>query len=301
MLKIIVSVVFALVFNSLYAKAPRLLYLESPNYIGGAGMFHNFNIVLGCLDLYDRNDHIALTVDFKEQGLYYEPDYGANWWNYYFYPINYPQRIDQTKKPLLKRLKDEEKAEIGNAVHFYIKRDRAHALITKYIQVKEEYLEEVEAFYEEHLKGSFIIGVHYRGTDKWLEATRVSYEEVIAKVEGILLDHENAKIFLATDELSFLEKMKDLFDNNLYYIEAQRLDGHPIHYGSDKPFLMGKEALIDCLLLAKSDILIRTNSNLSAVSAYFNPDMEVFSLNTVNDFLYQGIRGKGILNELNKR
>ena len=301
MLKVLMIAFFALFFSGAHAKSPRLLYVESPIYIGGAGLFHNFNIVLGCLDLYDRYDYIAVKIDFGDQGLYYESSYGPNWWNYYFEPGSYPQRSNSKRKPLLKRLQDEEKAEIGNAVHFYMKRERAHELIAKYVRVKQEFLEEVEAFYKEHLEGSFIIGVHYRGTDKWFEANRVSHEEVFSKVEAVMAAHKYVKIFVATDESSFLEKMKERFGKNICYIEAQRFDGHPVHYISNKCFLKGKEALIDCLLLAKSDVLIRTNSNLSAVSAYFNPNMEVFSLNTVNDFLYRGISGKGVLNELNAR
>lgn len=301
MLKCIMAILVVMVFEVVEAKAPRRLYLDSPTYIGGAGMFHNFNIVLGCLDLYDKYEHIAITVDFKELGLYYESSYGSNWWNYYFEPINYPQKVNQTKKPILKSLKDDEKAEIGNAVHFYMTRERAHELITKYVRVRQEFLDEVKTFYEEHLEGSFVIGVHYRGTDKWCEANRVSYEEVLNIVTTLLLEHEDAKIFVATDEVCFLQKIQDCFGERVFFIEAQRFDGHPVHYVSNKCFLKGKEALIDCLLLARSDILVRTNSNLSAVSAYFNPEMKVINLNTVNDFLYQGISGKGVLNELNAR
>ena len=60
-------------FMCLWGSSPKCLYLESPGYIGGAGMFHNFNIVLGCLELYDKNPHLSFQIDFKDQGLYYNP------------------------------------------------------------------------------------------------------------------------------------------------------------------------------------------------------------------------------------
>lgn len=289
-----------LCLSTLVAKIPRHLYVESPSYIGGAGMFHNFNIVLGCLDLYDSNDHIALTIDFKDKGLYYDSVYGPNWWSYYFERTFYPQKIQKNKKALIKFLHDEEKAEIGNAAHFYMTRERANALITRYIQVRKEILQEVEDFYTLFLKGVFVIGIHYRSTDKWLEAVKVSYQEVIAAAEKALTLHQEAKIFVATDEVTFLMKMQERYGDRVYYTKAQRLDEHPIHYASNCNFLKGREAIIDCLLLAKSDILIRTNSNLSAVSAYFNPKMPIVNLNTVNSFLYQGLKSKGEPNELNR-
>lgn len=283
------------------AKTCRLLCLESPSYIGGGGMFHNFNIVLGCLDLYDEHDHLGFTVDFKTSGLYYEASYGPNWWNYYFEPIAYPPRGECRSTVLMKYLKDEEKGEIGNAAHFYMQRDRAYELITKYIHVRQEILEEVERFYNQHfLAQQFMIGVHYRGTDKEIEASRTSYETVIAEIQKYT-GEKCYKIFVATDEPSFLVKMEEAFPNRVCCIEAQRFQDRPVHYASSQCFLKGKEALIDCLLLAKSHLLIRTNSNLSAVAAYFNPVMPVITLNTMNDTLYEGVSRKGILNELNRR
>ncbi len=286
--------------NCLEAKISRSIILHSPSYIGGAGMFHNFNIVLGVLDLYDVQNHFALTIDLGTEGLYYDSSYGSNWWSYYFKTLYYPLKKEyENKKPLIKLFSDAEKGDIGNKAHFFMSRIRAHELIEKYIQVKQEILEEVDEFYEKFLKGYEIIGVHYRSTDKWLEAMRVSYQEVIDVIDRIIKKHpeKTYKVFVATDEVSFLEIMKTRY--NVCYTTAQRMDEQPIHYVSQQGYLKGKEALIDCLLLAKTHLLVRTNSNLSAVSAYFNPFVPVINLNTVNDQLYEQLRVQGCLNELN--
>jgi hypothetical protein len=45
------------------------------------------------------------------------------------------------------------------------------------------------------------------------------------------------------------------------------------------PYEMGKEALVDCLLLSKSHILIRPGTScLSKVSGFFNPYMETIEV-----------------------
>ncbi|MEI8300976.1 MAG: nodulation protein NodZ [Chlamydiota bacterium] len=289
-----------LFINTLQAKLARSIILDSPSYIGGAGLFHNFNIVLGVLDLYDMQDHLALTIDLGSNGLYYEEAYGSNWWSYYFKTLYYPfKEAHLNKKPLSKTFSDSEKGYIGNKAHFFMDRVRAHGLIEKYIHVKSEILDEVEKFYETFLKGYEILGVHYRSTDKWLEATPVSYQEVIEVIDNVIKSHpeKTYRLFVATDEVTFLEVMKNRYD--IYYTNAQRMDKYPIHYVSEQGYLKGKEALIDCLLLAKSDVLVRTNSNLSAVAAYFNPSMAVINLNTVNNQLYEQLRVQGCLNELN--
>lgn len=299
MFKTLIIVGF-LISTSLNAKGTRQLCLDSPHYIGGAGLFHNFNIVLGCLDLYDRYEYLGLTVDFKTEGLYYEEAYGPNWWNYYFEPIDLPARKTQKTATLLKYFKDEEKGALGNGAHFYMSRERAHTLIERYIKVHQEILQEVDEFYSRYLKEAVLIGVHYRGTDKNLEAEEVSYSAVADKVREHLED-ASYKIFVATDEPEFLNYMQEEFAGKVYAIDAQRIQGKPVHYTSKKCFLKGKEALIDCLLLAKTHLLIRTNSNLSAVSAYFNPQVPVVNLNTLNSRLYQGVLQYGVPNELNAR
>lgn len=282
------------------AKNLRYIYLDSPLYIGGAGFFHNFTIVLGCLEMYDLYDYVGLRIDFGKQGLYYDVDYGSNWWSYYFDVLDYPPRGGYKGKPRIKTFNDFEKGEIGNGAQFYMTRERAHTLISRYLSVKAEIIEEMQSFYDTYLQGFRVIGVHYRGTDKILEATAVSYERTI-QVVCEHIESEQDKIFVATDEEPFLDAMKKAFPGKICHTSAQRIEGKPVHYASTKCFLKGKEALMDCLLLAKSDLLIRTNSNLSTVAAFFNPTVTVVNLNNLCDALYEGVSRKGQLNELNQR
>ena len=74
------------------AKACRTLVVTSPEYIEGAGLFHNFTIVMGCLQLYEKHPYLGLKVDFGKLGLYYDKQKGDNWWNYYFEPLDLKPR-----------------------------------------------------------------------------------------------------------------------------------------------------------------------------------------------------------------
>ena len=297
MLKLILSAFF---FSSfLMSATPKCLYLESPGYIRGAGMFHNFNIVLGCLAIYDANPYLSLQIDFKDQGLYYNAKYGNNWWSYYFEKTYYPARISSVKRAAIKVLKDEEKAELGNSMHFYGQKEKAHELIVKYLRVKPEILQKVHKFSLQYLQAPFVIGVHYRGSDKWLESNFVSYTQMIDRVVECIHDHPDAVVFVSTDEQGFLDAIQQVLPNQVVFTQSARSqDNKPLHYNTEDGYIQGKEALIDCLLLSKSDLLIRTNSNLSAVSAFFNPKMKVINVNTLGPDLFQGISQKGTLNSL---
>ena len=91
---------------------------------------------------------------------------------------------------------------------------------------------------------------------------------------------ETYRIFVATDEHDFLKFIKEAFPGKVISIEMDRsIDGSPIHMNARDPFLQGEQALIDALLLSKTQVLIRTQSNLSLWSSYFNPTLPVITLN----------------------
>ena len=54
-----------------------------------AGMFSEFAAVLGLLEHHDtwKRLYAGMRVDFKDQGLYFDPARGPNWWEYYFEPV----------------------------------------------------------------------------------------------------------------------------------------------------------------------------------------------------------------------
>jgi len=66
-----------------------------------------------------------------------------------------------------------------------------------------------------------------------------------------------------------------------YYQDAIRsVNGKALHVDpAHSPYRVGREALIDCVLLSRTDMLIRTSSNLSLCSTFFNSDLPVQELN----------------------
>ena len=63
---------------------------------------------------------------------------------------------------------------------------------------------------------------------------------------------------------------------------VRSVDGGAIHSRPEMGdnYIKGKEALINCLLLSRCNVLIRTASFLSAWSSFFNPKFPVIMLNT---------------------
>jgi hypothetical protein len=160
--------------------------------------------------------------------------------------------------------------------------ERAARLAQKYLAVRPEITEAVNTFTGDHFTGR-VLGVHYRGTDK-TEAPRVSYDEVTRTVRARLeREPEIGCLFVATDEAPFLDHVKaarmsvpicccdDLRSNSAMAIQEATFAGDP--------YRKGREALVNSLLLARCDHVIRTASALSAWASIFNPQLPVTLLN----------------------
>ena len=70
--------------------------------------------------------------------------------------------------------------------------------------------EQADAFVAAEWRGH-MIGVHYRGTDKWEDAPRVAYEQMAAVIRKAMSGKSDSRIFLATDEAAFVDYLEKTF------------------------------------------------------------------------------------------
>lgn len=271
-------------FNFYEAHAKSLVTNECtivpyPGY--APGMFSVFCTVAGFLHLYNIGQLHAVKIDFGTNGWYYDPGYGPNWWTYYCDPIDLGNK--HKKAEIIRIGSADDCRKMAALTEFHLSRKQVNNLIKKYIHIKAFLAKKVETFIEHNFKKSYVIGVHYRGTDKSCEAPRVSYEQAFQAItEQIkVASRNNYKIFAATDEENFLQALRAAFPNKVISLNSYRsLDNlHPVHMSSHSPFAKGEEALMDVLLLSRCHVLIRTSSNLSLWASYFNPTIPEIMLN----------------------
>lgn len=243
------------------------------------GFYAQFTVILGLLEHFERWPHAiaGARVDFGERGLYYEPARGPNSWEYYFEPIDLDRGCGAIER----------KMDIRQQYRFAVRgehmpRERAHALIARHIHVRPHILKKVDDFVNARFEGFQVVGVHYRGTDKWTEAPRVPYEDVGAAVREALgtAGTDRSRVFVASDEQAFVAHMEGQFPGRVVSWETRRSsDGSPIDYRMEDNYKKGEDAVIDCLLLSRCQRLVRTSSSLSLCSTYFNAAMPAVLLN----------------------
>ena len=173
-------------------------------------------------------------------------------------------------------------------------RRKINAIIQKYIRIKPTITEKVDTFYEEHMAGKVTIGIHIRGTDKFLETKVINFEHVCERANWIAEKYPECQFLVATDEQRLLDEAKKLLNGKVIHYEAYRsLDGLPIHNGTilkngkgikkgrvNKPShsynkaKMGEEVIIETLLLSRCNEFVHMRSNVSTAVLFFNPELD---------------------------
>jgi len=251
--------------------------VKIPSDVFKSGFFSMFGVVLGALELYDQGNIASLSLEFGDKGFYYNPKRGENWWTYYFEPMNLSVR-----SPVLINLPIDQSIRTRFFdISLKSGPEKNYELIQKYIKIKPYLLKKVDAFQKEFFKGRFVVGIHYRATDKFIgEAPEMSPEGFVKQIIEETAMFKDPYFYVATDRACFIDEMVKAFPNRVFFIDAERsINGEPIHTNAKSPDLQGEEALVDCLLLSKTDFLIRTSSNLSLASTWFNPDLPVVLVN----------------------
>lgn len=120
----------------------------------------------------------------------------------------------------------------------------------------------------EEIKGNFInnktLAIHIRGTDKSIEIKPPSLESIFSKIQSMLDSNEIDNIFLATDDIYYIDNMKSKFGNIVKYRDDITIskDGRPLHFTNDRTKI-NKELMTDVYLLSQAKFFLYCFSNVS--------------------------------------
>jgi hypothetical protein len=152
--------------------------------------------------------------------------------------------------------------------------------VSKYIHFKHSIVKKADDWYHHRVNPgaeSYIICVHYRGTDTALHFPfeKTDPELYWKRVSELVDQHDDYRLFVATDEKYFANETLVRYPECHMY-ESPRSDKNDgLHKeGTFDPAYLGQSVIIDALLLARADHLVKGRSNVSEFSLLKNPDME---------------------------
>ena len=319
----IIIVILALVFiyNLDFSQYIVLkLVIPNSNDMGGfAWHLHHVQCLIHLCKIENK-----IPIIFFHGGYYHNRYYGLNWYHHYFEPIHEYNCTCIALVGTIIGFNKITKLPLGNSKRpFLYTNDTFQKLVRPmkdikwsecytYIKPTADLQFEIDSFCEEHFTNMYVIGVHYRGTDKFMgigmedlkENKHKNYEDVISEINKEYTG--DCVVFVASDEQPFVDMCENVFENVCYYTSSRstistsgleidyqqcsnskdceklkELEDHSIHRGINDidPYKKGKDAVIDIWLLSRCDMFFRTHGgNFGSQPGRINPSLIVKKL-----------------------
>lgn len=159
----------------------------------------------------------------------------------------------------------------------------ASRLLSTHFQVRGTLETRIDGVLADIPSAVFDLSLHYRGTDKVLEADEVSFHRFEEEVRRhVRLGGGLKNVFLATDNPDFERFVRTRWPETTFTtfnLGAASEGATPRHFSKRPPEEKAVEALVNVVLLGKAPRCIRTSSYLSAVSKILNPALVTVTLN----------------------
>lgn len=268
----------------------------------GAGFFAELKNVMGSIIECDAKNLQRIVVDWTQEFFPYKDDLRGNGWDLYFDIIKATApadpsfvRVGNSGAHVLHDQTCMERWVRYDSYLFY--REFVHKKFNEYIKIKRSILDEVDQFYTAYMQHRFCIGVHVRFAAAHAAENPgnrpIPLGDYIREARMLMQAHhtENPVIFLLSDSNHVINEFKHHFNpGQLVYTNAPRAHyneephliyenanyylAHPHEFHARKPgFRGGKMTLIDCLLLARCNVMVHSHSNVCEFASFFNPQL----------------------------
>jgi hypothetical protein len=243
----------------------------------GAGLFSNVIFVLNHILIAKKHNFITFVDMENFPTIYNENDKihnTKNSWEYYFENLSKYQLKDIYKSNKIIITNDEFYRSMTHKIN-----TKDFKKIKKFIKVKKRHIDFSNKFFNNNLKNKKVLGVHYRGTSYKSSANHPfppTKEQVINKVDELIKKKKFNAIFLCTEEKRYLELFKKRYKNILYYIDSFRSNSDnafQVYPRKNHRYRLGKEILIDTLILSKCNTFLHTDTNVSLFVKFFSKNL----------------------------
>lgn len=258
------DVLFSIKTNS---KNKKIFYIirRTP----GAGLFSNFIFVLNHIKIADTLGFEPI-IDMENFPTIYNEKKSVNKiknaWNYYFEN----RKIYDTKKILRNNKFLISSNRFSKSFSHSIDNTEFRMLFKKYFKINDNHIKFANNFKKKNFLNQKILAVHLRGTSYKTSANHpfpLTLTQTINLLENMLKKYKFDKIFLCTEDLSYFNLIKNKFGNKIIYInnayKSFKDDAFKTYPRKLHRYKLGRDILIESLLISKCNSFVYTNSNVS--------------------------------------
>jgi hypothetical protein len=255
----------------------------------GAGLFSNFIFVLNHLKIANSCGFIPI-VDMENYAAIYNElkkiNNTNNSWNYYFNNKLKTKltRIYKTSRYIITDNK------FPKSFTHKINNNEYRNYFNKYFTIKKKYLDFADLFAKKNFKEN-TLAIHLRGTSYKTAANHpfpTTDNQTINLIKKILSENNYSKIFLCTEDLNYLDILKKKFENKVIFLKnvyrSYHDDAFKIYPRDLHRFKLGRDILIESLLISKCNGFVYTNTNVSEFVKFLDKKKKIKYFSIQNSF-----------------
>jgi len=246
----------------------------------GAGLFSNLIYVINHLKIAKENDFEPF-VDMQNFKTIYNEKYTLNKtlnaWEYYF---------EQVSKNSIRDVYKSHKVIITDN-KFYkkfkhtITKNNLNQIAKKYLKTKKIFILKANNFVKKNFKNK-TLGIHYRGTSYKTSANHPfppTKKQIIDRSKYLIKKYKYNKIFLCTEEEEIFQALNKEFGDKICFISesfrSNKDDAFKKYPRQKHRFKLGKEILVESMILSKCQGFLYQNSNVSEFVKYLDNKNEI--------------------------
>ena len=251
------------------------------------GMFSNIHFVILHI-IYAKSKKYIPIIDMKYYPTIYNEKKKINGTlNSWLYYLNQPNKLEldeiyKKKNYILSNEKNINTSKINSKIY------KEYQSVLYNFKFKPRIPRLVSSYEKRYFKNKKILGIHFRGTDQKTAARHPfppTAKQITKIAEDIFLKKKYDIIFLVTEEIKYYKIFKKIFKDKLISFNSFRSDNNfKVYPRRQHRYLLGLETIINMILLSKSNLLLHSNSNLSAMAKHYSKKKmkEVIIFNGIN-------------------
>jgi len=162
------------------------------------------------------------------------------------------------------------RGDVGTQDWINCMRSRAMTVVEEHIAVKPALVKEALELHTSLFSGSKkVLGVHLRGTDKWITEI-VNVDKYLNTLEDYNKKNPDGKFFVATDDPRFLRKMQQKYGSLVRALPVQRELTNVFYDDSVDKDHKCHDVLLDTLVLSMLSFVVKPWSAVSEFAVYFH-------------------------------
>ncbi len=246
----------------------------------GAGLFSNVIYVINHLMIAKKNNFEPF-VDMQNFKTIYNEKYTLNKtlnaWEYYF---------KQVTKNSIRDIYKSHKVIITDNKFFKkfkhtITKNNLNQIAKKYLKTRKLFIFEANNFVKKNFKNK-TLGIHYRGTSYKTSANHPfppTKKQIIDRSKFLINKYKYNKIFLCTEEEEIFQAFNKEFGDKICFIgesyRSNKDDAFKKYPRQKHRFKLGKEILVESIILSKCQGFLYQNSNVSEFVKYLDSKNEI--------------------------